>query len=59
MCEHSDPELERILNEFAQWLYEMMLKDQRKRSADEPPCVDTALEMPNLKGKVEPNNMKT
>ena len=41
ICEHSDPELERRLEEFARWLYEVMRADQkRKRAADAQARVD-------------------
>lgn len=34
ICERSDPELERLLEEFARWLYEVMLAGKkRKREA--------------------------
>lgn len=32
LCEHSDPELEREFEEFAQWLYEVMLADRKARN---------------------------
>jgi hypothetical protein len=32
VCEHTDPQLERDLEEFAQMLFEVMLADQRKRA---------------------------
>ena len=31
ICEHNDPELERLLEEFARWLYEVMLADKKKK----------------------------
>ena len=31
VCERSDPELERLLEEFARWLYEVMLADKKKK----------------------------
>lgn len=31
ICEHSDPQLERDLQEFAQMLFEVMLADQKKQ----------------------------
>lgn len=34
LCEHSDPELEREFEEFARWLYEVMLADQKGRLGD-------------------------
>lgn len=32
VCERSDPELERLLEEFARWLYEVMLADKKKKT---------------------------
>lgn len=31
ICEHSDAELERVLGEFAQWLYGIMVADQKRK----------------------------
>lgn len=31
VCEHSDLQLERELQEFAQWLYGVMVADQKKK----------------------------
>jgi hypothetical protein len=32
LCEHSDPELDRNVEEFARWLYEVMLVDKKRRN---------------------------
>lgn len=31
LCEHSDPQLERDMEEFAQMLFEVMITDQKRR----------------------------
>ena len=41
LCEHSDAELEKEFEEFARWLYEVMLADQ-KRKATESGGIDNA-----------------
>lgn len=41
VCEHSDPQLERELQEFAQWLFEIILADQKSKcEAQQQPDVD-------------------
>jgi hypothetical protein len=41
VCEHTDPQLELELQEFAQWLFEVMIADQKaKRDAQRKPDVD-------------------
>lgn len=41
LCEHSDPELEREVEELARWLYEVMLADQKAQNP-KPPDIDNA-----------------
>lgn len=31
LCEHADPELEKVFHEFGQWLYGVIAADQRRR----------------------------
>lgn len=35
ICEHSDAELERLLQQFAEWLYSIMAADEKKKRAAE------------------------
>ena len=50
ICEHTDPELERDLEDFAQILFEMMLDDQkRKHGAASSDNIDNPPGRPTLK----------
>jgi hypothetical protein len=50
LCEQSDADLERLLGEFAQWLYGVMLADQkRNHGAGQSGGVDNTGSMHTLK----------
>jgi hypothetical protein len=54
LCEQSDAELERVFQEFAQWLYGVMIADQmRSRAASRPGDVDNDRSEHTLKERSE------
>jgi len=56
MCEHSDPELERELQAFAQLLFDLYLEQHGQKAAPESD-VDNGSRSPTLRERSKPNSI--